>query len=158
MGLDAGFDISPPLSTPSDLETWGEFLFRIRQEFVADDARVEDNKHWCGVGGIVFRVGEHPWLPYDGRKFRRFSAKITGSAARKDDVDFYLTAVRLIAKEYFGQRIKPWDQSCDVDGMYSWTEVREALGKAHMCECVDLDGANMSQRRVWEARARSEGG
>ncbi|KAG6026858.1 hypothetical protein E4U41_001146, partial [Claviceps citrina] len=72
MGIDAGFDMVPRLSaTGSDRLKWKTFLVHIEDEYL-DDPLVELKPNY-----IVFKVGEHPVLPFEGHKFLRFSSKIS---------------------------------------------------------------------------------
>lgn len=81
--------------------------------------------------------GQHPWLPHDGRRFRRFSATLhhpdsmprTPGSGGPDD---YLARVEAIAKHYFGSRVHSWSEECETagwrkHGVYNWMEVRHAV-------------------------------
>ena len=78
-------------------------------------------------GAIVFKQGEHPRLELDGHRFRRFSAKISGS--HHGNVETYLDEIRIIAKRHFGTRVRPWNEMYypSMDNMiYGWAEVYTA--------------------------------
>ena len=78
-------------------------------------------------GAIVFQQGEHPRLELDGHRFRRFSAKISGSLC--GNVEKYLNEIKIIAEEHFGWRVHPWNElnHLTMDNMiYGWDEVYAA--------------------------------
>ena len=58
---------------------------------------------------IVFKAGEHPLLPFEGHKFLRFSAKISGSHA--NGVQKYIDTVIQVAQVHFGSRVKAWNEA-----------------------------------------------
>lgn len=119
MGADAGFDINPPLEEDEQL-AWNGFLQLVKDEFASDPVFKET------ADSLIFEVGEHPRLPKKCTRFRRFSAKITGSHA--GGVSWYLDTVQDLALAYplLGGRIKPWNELFDVWGVYSWPEVYDA--------------------------------
>jgi hypothetical protein len=135
--IEEGFDLSPPHTTPNDLERYVAFLHHLRTEY-KDHPGVREEPGWEGIGGIVFDVrGEHPWVPLDGRRFRRFSATLhspnstprTPGAGGADDV---LARVESIAKHYFGARVHSWSEACETagwrkHGVWNWMEVRHAV-------------------------------
>ncbi|KAI1763147.1 SET domain-containing protein [Hypoxylon sp. FL1150] len=119
MGIDAGFDMVPPLSKgEEDAKNWANFLHCVRSCYV-DDPKVEAKSHW-----IEFKAGEHPTLPYEGHKFRRFSSKISGSIASSTGVWEYISTVTGMAKVIFGPRAQPWNEAVDQSGFYGWDEVQ----------------------------------
>ena len=78
-------------------------------------------------GAIVFTQGEHPSLELDGHRFRRFSAKISGS--HYGSVETYLDGVKIIAKRHFGYRVHPWNElytDAFENMCYGWNEVYAA--------------------------------
>ena len=78
-------------------------------------------------GAIVFKQGEHPSLELDGHRFRRFSAKISGS--NYGNVETYLDEIEIIAKRHFGSRVHPWhdlDHLSRDNMIYGWDEVYAA--------------------------------
>jgi hypothetical protein len=122
MGIDAGFDMVPPLSKSLvDERNWNQFLNRIKDHY-EDDARVEVNPNY-----ILFKAGEHPMLPSEGHKLLRFSAKISGSIAAADGVEAYIDTVTRIAKVHFGSRVQYWNECYDEFGHYGWAEVNESM-------------------------------
>ncbi|CAK9786186.1 hypothetical protein CC85DRAFT_300623 [Cutaneotrichosporon oleaginosum] len=135
--IEEGFDLSPPLTTPNDLERYSAFLHHLRKEY-KDDPGVREDPDYEGIGGIVFDVrGEHPWIPYDGRRFRRFSATLhsptsTPGVRGAGGADDYLARVEGIARHYFGHRVHSWSEACETagwrkHGVYNWMEVRHAV-------------------------------
>lgn len=124
MGADEGFDVYPPLlNTPGDNELYRRFKAAVRKRFNRDPVMKIDDK-----GDTVFQQGEHPTLTKDGFKFRRFSAKITGSHC--ENVRYYLTEVRAIAVSYFGQnRVHYWNEVFEIDTQYSRREVYDVIGE-----------------------------
>ncbi|KAF9467788.1 hypothetical protein BDZ94DRAFT_1304984 [Collybia nuda] len=121
MGIDAGFDLYPPL-TDSDVDkcTWEAFLEEVKNEYQSDSAVTIDT-----MGRIEFTVGEHPTLSKHGHLFRRFSSKISGSHAQ--NVEVYLHEVGVIATRYFGYRIHHWSElSGGGHEIYGWKEVHAA--------------------------------
>ena len=78
-------------------------------------------------GAIVFKQGEHPSLELDGHRFRRFSAKISGS--HHGNVEKYLDEIKIIARRHFGWRVLPWHEldHLSLDNrVYGWDEVYAA--------------------------------
>ena len=69
-GIDAGFDLSPPVDARNEgeVDAWHCFFRAVETEF-EDDPKVSFQN-----GRLVFEAGEHPKLPFDGTSFRRFSA------------------------------------------------------------------------------------
>lgn len=113
MGINAGFDMAPPLSKGMvDKRNWQDFIDAIKKQY-KDDEAVEVKPNY-----IVFKEGEHPTLPFEGHKFLRFSAKILGSHA--GPVQKYLDEVTLLAKIRFGSRVQVWDEGTEVWGHYDW--------------------------------------
>lgn len=122
MGYDAGFDLYPPLkNTESDNELYASFHIAVYEMFWRDNV-MDTNER----GEIVFLVGEHPRLPKEGYKFRRFSSKISGKH-HSSGVQHYLNEIAAIARTYFGDsRVHWWNESHERHGPYSWTEVYAA--------------------------------
>ena len=73
---------------------------------------------------ILFKAGEHPSLPFEGHKFLRFSAKISGASS---GVEGYISKVTSIAKVHFGSRVQDWHEGLDRCGHYDWNEVRKSI-------------------------------
>lgn len=122
MGIDAGFDMYPPLSTEVvDRENWRGFVDLIKEQY-KNDTQVEIMPNY-----INFKAGEHPKLPFEGHKFLRFSSKVSGSIAADTKVDSYIDTVTRIAQTKFGSRIRYWHEGIDKFGTYSWSEVNESL-------------------------------
>ena len=120
MGIDAGFDMVPRLSTGTlDRQNWQAFINVIKERYQNDD-RVEIKSTY-----IVFKAGEHPRLPFKGHKFLRFSSKISGSHAK--GVEEYIETVTRIAKQYFGSRVQYWNEIADERGFYGWDEVHASF-------------------------------
>eukprot|EP00798_Chlamydomonas_sp_ICE-L_P020074 gene20074-26791_t len=102
MGIDKGFELWPALNEASeeDVRCWPELLNRVRAKYAEDKLCVE------GDSEIVFHVGEHPSLPLDLRRFRRFSYIVSGCCG---DAKTYICEVMRVAKDVFGgDRIHPW--------------------------------------------------
>jgi hypothetical protein len=120
MGIDAGFDMIPRLTKGAvDRQNWKSFIARIK-EFYKDDDLVEVKPNY-----LVFKVGEHPLLPFEGHKFLRFSSKISGSHAK--EVEKYLDTVTRVAKVNFGSRVRAWNEAADERGVYNWQEVHDSF-------------------------------
>ncbi len=120
MGVDAGFDIVPRLSTGAlDRQNWRSFMKVIEERYQDDDlVEIKPNQ-------IVFKIGEYPRLPYEGHKCLRFNSKISGRQG--SGVFEYIKTVTLIAKAYFGSRIQYWHEGADNYGVCDWNEVNESL-------------------------------
>ncbi|TVY42479.1 SET domain-containing protein [Lachnellula subtilissima] len=120
MGIDAGFDMVPRLSKGAvDRQNWQSFIEVIKGHYEKDD-QVELKPNY-----IVFKVGEHPLLPFEGHKFLRFSSKISGSHA--NGVEEYIDTVRRVAKVSFGSRVRAWNEGADIWGIYNWQEVNDSF-------------------------------
>ncbi|EME86041.1 uncharacterized protein MYCFIDRAFT_81989 [Pseudocercospora fijiensis CIRAD86] len=116
MGYAAGFDIVPRLTDiEEDKAAWEKFLAKIQEEF-AGDAQVVSK-----VGYYKFVVGECPRLPRDGTKFMRFSSKISGSLTTVAEP--YIRQVTEIARKIFKDRVKFWNELCDVDSEYKISDI-----------------------------------
>lgn len=120
MGIDAGFDMVPPLSKGAvDRQNWQSFIEFIKGSYKNDDL-VEVKPNY-----IVFKVGEHPMLPFEGYKFLRFSSKVSGSHAK--GADEYIDAVTRAAVVRFGSRVRAWHEAANVWGVYDWSEVNDSF-------------------------------
>ncbi|KAF9444207.1 hypothetical protein P691DRAFT_778411 [Macrolepiota fuliginosa MF-IS2] len=121
MGIDAGFDLFPPLQTSSadDTARWDRFLDVIKSKYTNDpDVKVKDS------GDVEVTQGEHPTLLKEAHKFRRFSSKVSGSHAR--NVERYMREVYNIARTHFPGRVHWWSEyefEGEPEPKYSWTEV-----------------------------------
>lgn len=123
MGIDAGFDMIPRLTRGAvDKNDWSSFIRQVR-EYYEKDQRVDVRPNY-----LLFTTGENPMLPFEGHKFLRFSSKISGSHAASTNTNSYIRTVTRIATAHFGSRVRPWDESVDQNGHYSWTEVHETIG------------------------------
>ncbi len=125
MGIDRGFDLNPPLEKKADdMELWASFLNAVQKHYEEEgDTTMKIDEQ----GNIVFEVGEHPTLLCQCHRFRRFSAKISGS--HYGNVEKYLIEVEKIAKDYFGIRVVPWNElfgDHHYFGVYGWDEVYAA--------------------------------
>jgi hypothetical protein len=122
MGIDRGFDIWPPLEKEgNDMERWASFLDVVQKRYeIEGDTTMKIDKQ----GNIVFEVGERPRLLRQCYRFRRFSAKVSGS--HQGNVEKYLVEVERIARNYFGDRVVSWDEWRDDYGAYGWDEVYAA--------------------------------
>ena len=124
MGIDAGFDLYPPLqaSSPSDTTRWDHFLNAIKLKYTTDpNVKVRDS------GDVVITQGEWPELLKEGHKFRRFSSKISGSHA--GEVERYLSEVYKIARTYFPGKVHWWSEfgyEGEPEPKYGWAEVYDA--------------------------------
>ena len=122
MGIDAGFDMVPRLTKGAvDLHNWEQVINLIKSHY-KDDVRVEVKPN-C----ILFKVGEHPSLPFEGHKLLRFSAKVSGSIAAATGVEAYIKTVTRIVKAHFGSRVQYWNEGFDQYGHYDWDEVHESI-------------------------------
>ncbi|POS79201.1 hypothetical protein DHEL01_v202391 [Diaporthe helianthi] len=120
MGFDAGFDMVPRLSRgTADIQLWACFITVVK-EYYKDDAQVELKPNY-----ILFKVGEHPSLPFDGAKFLRFSSKVSGGLSRHAET--YIRTVTAAAKGIFGPRVQYWNEGADQVGYHSWAEVHESI-------------------------------
>jgi hypothetical protein len=120
MGIDAGFDMDPPLSKGVvDRHNWDNFIDFIKKHY-KDDIQVEIKPNY-----INFKAGEHPKLPFEGHKFLRFSSKVSGSTAK--GVERYIDTVTSVAQVHFGSRVKYWNESADQHGLYDWRKVHESI-------------------------------
>ncbi|KAJ6560847.1 hypothetical protein DFH09DRAFT_1316463 [Mycena vulgaris] len=108
-------------NTASDNEKWLSFLEAVIARYKADPNMTID-----ASGNIKFTQGEHPTLQRKGYLFRRFSSTVTGRLA--GNAYEYLREVEIIAAQYFGDRVVPWDEHRDESayGPYGWDEVYAA--------------------------------
>lgn len=122
MGIDAGFDMDPPLSKGVvDRHNWDKFINFIKDHY-KDDIQVEIKPNY-----INFKAGEHPKLPFEGHKFLRFSSKVSGSTAMTSGVERYIETVARVAHLHFGSRVKYWNEAADKYGIYDWKKVNESI-------------------------------
>ncbi|KAF2416955.1 SET domain-containing protein [Tothia fuscella] len=122
MGIDAGFDMDPPLSKSAiDRHDWEQFIAAVKARY-KDDDQFEIKSNY-----INFRAGEHPKLPFEGHKFLRFSSKISGSNARTSGVEQIIVTVGRIARSHFGSRVKYWNEAANEYGVYGWEKVDESI-------------------------------
>lgn len=131
MGIDAGFDMVPPLSNaPLDGQNWQSFIKIITEHYQNDNLVEVKPNH------IVFKIGEHPLLPFDGHRFLRFSSKISGSHA--NGVEEYIDTVMRFAKANFGPRVRYWNETFGKGGFYSWQEVNSSFRFYEQVRCAIL--------------------
>ena len=124
MGFDCGFDLFPPIQSDSSLDTekWARFIATVLRHYEPDSdqdyasSEVEILHH---KGIFDFCVGEHPRLPYDGSKFRRFSSKISGGLTY--NAEPVVRKVARIAKEVFGDRTSFWHETGGGRGSIAWS-------------------------------------
>ena len=102
-----------------DKQNWQSFI-KIIKEHYRNDNLVEVKPNY-----IVFKIGEHPRLPFDGHRLLRFSSKISGSHA--NGVEEYIDTVTRVAKASFGPRVRYWNEAYDKWGFYSWQEVNDSF-------------------------------
>ncbi|RFN50422.1 set domain-containing protein 5 [Fusarium flagelliforme] len=122
MGIDAGFDMVPPLSrTEADHKAWNLFIDMVKQEFSTDE-RLEVKPNY-----LSFNVGEVPKLPFEGFKFKRFSSKVSGGIATTTGVWNIIRIVARIAKSIFGSRLVTWHKAASNFGHYHWGEVNDSI-------------------------------
>lgn len=122
MGIDAGFDMVPPLSKGIvDRHNWRKFIDFIKEHY-NDDAQVEIKPNY-----INFKAGEHPKLPFEGHKFLRFSSKVSGAIAAASGVERYINTVTRVAQVHFGSRVQYWNEGADQRGSYDWNKVHESI-------------------------------
>jgi hypothetical protein len=142
MGIDAGFDLFPPLSTAEEFKKW-QILFKFVEKLCQTESRESQSEDKIpdfmktaivSENGITFKVGEHPHLPIQGYFFRRFSSKISmqdGGAAHE-----CIKLVRCIAEKFFPGRIHYFSDfglfDDEPEPIYSWDEVIEAHKKERM--------------------------
>jgi hypothetical protein len=145
MGIDAGFDLFPPITTEEDMKKWQLFfkfiekLWRNQSEAIgtgesltSEDKKMPDFFKTAIVNenGITFTVGEHPHLPTHGYFFRRFSSKVS----MRDGVSAHecIKYVRFIAEKFFPGRthyFSDFGYEDEPEPTYSWKEVRDAEKK-----------------------------
>lgn len=102
----------------SDAQLWARFINAVKEHY-KDDAEVDMTPNY-----ILFKVGEHPSLPFEGHKFLRFSSKVSGSLCHAKS---YIDTVAAAAKAIFGTRIQYWNEAFDQFGHYDWSEVYESI-------------------------------
>ncbi|KAH4153738.1 hypothetical protein HBI25_098300 [Parastagonospora nodorum] len=118
MGIDAGFDMVPCLSTSKvDKQSWAKFINFVKDNY-KDDVHVEIKPNY-----ILFKVGEHPSLPFEGHKLLRFSSEVSGSSQAQG----YIDTVGRFARTHFGSRVQYWHEASDSYGKYGWAEVHESI-------------------------------
>lgn len=122
MGIDAGFDMVPRLSTGiADTTEWSSFIDFLKEHY-KDDAQVEIKPNY-----ILFKAGEHPMLPFEGHKFLRFSSKVSGGNAAATRVENYIGTITRIARARWGSRVQFWHEGADQYGHYDWNEVNQSF-------------------------------
>jgi hypothetical protein len=122
MGIDAGFDMDPPLTKGVvDRQNWEKFIDYVKEHY-KDDKQVEIKPNY-----INFKAGEHPKLPLEGHKFLRFSSKVSGRIVASSGVKGYIETVTRFAKIHFGSRVQYWNEGADKYGIYDWNKVRESI-------------------------------
>ncbi|KAL7917056.1 hypothetical protein ACQKWADRAFT_307697 [Trichoderma austrokoningii] len=122
MGIDAGFDMDPPLSKGVvDKQNWGRFIDVIKEQY-KNDTQVEIMPNY-----INFKAGEHPKLPFEGHKFLRFSSQISGTIASSSGVERYINTITRAARAHFGSRVQYWNEGADQYGVHDWKEVHESI-------------------------------
>lgn len=104
-----------------DKHNWDRFLGFIINHY-ADDPQVEVKPNY-----ILFNVGEHSILPFEGHKLLRFSSKVSGSIAAATAVEKYVDFATKMADAHFGCRIKHWNEAADQYGVYDWNEVHASI-------------------------------
>lgn len=120
MGIDAGFDMVPRLSTGAvDRQNWRSFIKIIKERYQNDDL-VEVKPNY-----ILFKAGDHPLLPFEGHKFLRFSSKVSASHAER--LEDYIEIVTMVAKLNFGSRVRYWNGSSDELAFYSWQDAHDSF-------------------------------
>lgn len=122
MGLDAGFDMVPRLSRGTDDSLkWQQFIHTVKQFYE------EDEKVQVGLRVITFECGEHPLLPIEGHQFLRFSSNVSGRVATATAAETYILKVTKIAKVYFGDRVRSWQEVDEQEGFYNWKDVHASI-------------------------------
>jgi hypothetical protein len=122
MGIDAGFDMVPPLSKGFvDRYNWDQFMHKVKDHY-KDDSQVEVNPKY-----LLFKAGEGPMLPSEGHKLLRFSSKISGPTAATTGVEKYIDTVTRVAKDFFGRRVRYWNECYDMCGEYDWGAVNDSF-------------------------------
>lgn len=141
MGIDRGFDISPRLEpTPANKALYAKFIEEILTKYdnVTDKDSGREDKRLLEYGTNVvyksnknyirFTVGEYPGMPANPEHceyFLRFSSKVSGSYG--PPAEKYIIEVCKIARKWFGDRVKPWDEYLEeIDPPYGWQEVHDA--------------------------------
>ena len=120
LGIDAGFDMFPPLSQSAEhKENWESFIETVKNLYEGDDI-VEIKPNY-----IEFKVAEHPLLPFEGHKFLRFSSKISGRQGK--EVERYIYVVRKAAEAPLDSQVQSWNEMCDTRGNYSWEEINTSI-------------------------------
>ncbi|KAF9728645.1 Nephrocystin-3-like protein 2 [Paraphaeosphaeria minitans] len=133
MGIDAGFDMVPPLFKGGvDRHDWDHLIDFVRTRF-KDDPQVEIKSNY-----IAFKAGEHPMLPFEGHKFLRFSSKVSGSTAAATGVEQYIDIVARLAKVRFGSRVQYWNEAWDRYGIYECDEVNESFRSYEQPDEIDI--------------------
>jgi hypothetical protein len=116
MGVDVGFEISPPLTTAEDLARWDAFLNEVRQHYKHDPNIVENRYE------IQLRLADYPALCLDGRYFRQLYANIALQIGGSQLP--YFEYLQEAIHRHFGDRVHDfWD---DEPPLYSYEELDEA--------------------------------
>ncbi|KAF9763893.1 hypothetical protein IL306_002965, partial [Fusarium sp. DS 682] len=115
MGIDAGFDMVPRLSSGvDDQQDWDRFIEDVKILYKGDPVfKIHTNY-------VAFEAGEYPRLPLQGHKLLRFSSKLCRG------VDPYLMDVTDLARHHFGSRVRKWMDGVE-DSHYSWNEVNDSF-------------------------------
>ncbi|KAF4437247.1 SET domain-containing 5 [Fusarium acutatum] len=118
MDIEVGFDMVPRLSSGAgDQQAWKEFIDHVRAVH-HDDSKVKVRAYY-----IEFEVGEHPFLPFEGHKFLRFSSKLNSNG----NVEHYIYSIIRLTRLYFGPRVHPWNDGLNQFDYYSWSEVHDSF-------------------------------
>lgn len=135
MGFDCGFDTSPPLeqNNQDHADKWSRFITAVFTRYEGHKQSADADLLILHTVFIESNVGEHPLLPYDGTKFRRFSSKVSGGLTQ--EAEPVIRQVFRLAKERFGDRVSFWHELAEdeesphgVRGMvYGWAEAYESF-------------------------------
>ncbi|KAK6362553.1 hypothetical protein TWF730_000011 [Orbilia blumenaviensis] len=137
MPAPAGFDLSPPLSSPEDQALWANFILKLQSLYKPPLIELREDY-------ISFYAGKFARIPFDGQNFLCFSFTITNSNINtcnddgndnddnsdKQKYSHELWRVAEAAEESFGkERIHRWIDAADKQRVYSWREVKESVKK-----------------------------
>lgn len=125
MGYDCGFELHPRLTnSAADQELHARFVVELFRTYEDEDDRAMVSRQGPKGAYIVFEVGEHPWIPYNGEYFLPFSSKVSGGLTR--EAEAYIKRICRIARKYFGARVRFWHELNDDLGVHDYTDVRDA--------------------------------